>query len=1168
MRVIGRGDFMKKIGIALVAALMVTLVLSCVSASGSDLPAFPGAEGGGKYTTGARGGSGIEVYHVTNLNDSGTGSLRDAVKSKNGSKGRIVVFDVGGVIKLKSTLSVKRGNITILGQTAPGDGITLAGNDLVLDENVDNVIIRYLRVRPTDKNGGEPDGLGGRWNDNIMIDHCSVSWSVDEGLTLYGGDIIAGTKSTNVTMQYCLGSESLKMSNHFKGAHGYGAIWGGTLASYHHNLLAHHDSRSPRLDRNLQGTDVRNNVIYNWGVTNSAYGGEPDSTGQYSNGDKNYTETYVNWANNYHKYGPATSSGLKTRIFDAPSSVTSGGKTYKSNFYFNGNYVFGSSSVTNSNLLGVRNNNYLNLLSAPFDMGDYTIPEQTAEDTYEDVLANVGATLPKRDSIDARVIADVKNQTGRIVNQEEEVGGVIEFDSVTRKFEIPSDWKTSNGMGSSAETDIVKSGEWSGYTWIEAYVNDWTEQMSVNPPTNPEIIVTSPAIASVKSEINGVKVNNGNWAVIKDNEELKYSAQASSVGNTVITKMELYDGTKLIKSYNSAEINDSIPLDVGVHYLACMAYNDAGESTRSVTSIVYVNHAEASDGWTVKEIGSTAYPGQSGGGVENGVVTIGGSGKMRGVKTDSCAFMYKKVSGDFEITARIGNIPKNENGALAGLMMRESLDSGSRMVFLGDGWLKYGENIQVLSRTAAGASTAEYSTNIGNMNVYLNDKDGNAVKNSDAYTTWEYPMPKYMKISRVGDTVTVAVSNDGYSFTSNVRQPKTYTFSGLSDEVYIGFAADSHMDGTDAAPKPYYSMASFKEVTLTGENIEQPSPTPKPESTQIFHDEIYEAPPWYFSSEKIVDKDMAAGAYPSDDNQMKSDGHVLVVNLMDGYASRTINGADGYGKLEFTFDYITKGKDGRDACDFEVFNTSPQDVMAEAIYKLSFNEGKALEINNNAAEGDLSGIIKDNWYNITVTFDYKNKDKNPNSWITTTVKEYSNYANGVFGNTLTAKSGAMAEGDIFGARFYSQMNCAKYVGDFKLDASEPLEASPTDSPTEVPTEIPTETPTETPTEKPTEIPTASPEPGYLGQGFAEKPVLENGKLNASVNNHTKSEENIIYLIASYDESGILTDAHYITVKYSPQTQNYSIDVKTEEGGKVKTFLWHENLQPIQMFEID
>ena len=251
------------------AALCICGIYSASAAE--ELPAFPGAEGGGKYTTGARAKSSREVYHVTNLNASGDGSFADAVSKE----GRIIVFDVGGTIELNGTLTINKSNLTILGQTAPGDGITFSGGDISIADGKKNIIMRYLRIRPSDKNGGEPDGLSGRWNSNIIIDHCSLSWSVDELLTIYAGSTESSkTIGNHLTIQNTIAAESLRMSNHFKGAHGYGAIMGGTYASYYNNLLAHHDSRSPRLDRELKSTDIRNNIIYGWSEINSADGAE------------------------------------------------------------------------------------------------------------------------------------------------------------------------------------------------------------------------------------------------------------------------------------------------------------------------------------------------------------------------------------------------------------------------------------------------------------------------------------------------------------------------------------------------------------------------------------------------------------------------------------------------------------------------------------------------------------------------------------------------------------------------------------------------------------------------------------------------------------------------------------------------------------------------------
>ena len=365
--------------------------------------AFPGAEGGGMWTTGGRGG---KVIHVTNLNDSGSGSLRAAIKE---SGVRTVVFDVAGIIELPSALDIKNGDITIAGQTAPGDGICL--KNYTLHIKAGNVIIRYIRCRMGDEKKTEDDAMNLNSGDNsiknVIVDHCSLSWCTDECGSFYG--------MTGFSLQWCILSESLRNSIHDKGKHGYGGLWGGTDATYHHNLLAHHDSRNPRLDHDYLSTlkgpvNVANNVIYNWG-DNSTYGGES------ANNDNQFRK--YNIVNNYYKPGPATASG-KIRFLDpwtgACSNCTK--KTGCStivlgHFYMSGNYMDGNSGMSSDNWTGTTASaetisNIKSGTAFSYSEKESSLSLHSARDAFNAVLAYAGACL-KRDTVDERIARETKN---------------------------------------------------------------------------------------------------------------------------------------------------------------------------------------------------------------------------------------------------------------------------------------------------------------------------------------------------------------------------------------------------------------------------------------------------------------------------------------------------------------------------------------------------------------------------------------------------------------------------------------------------------------------------------------------------------------------------------------------------------------------------------------
>ena len=461
----------------------------------AQAPAFPGAEGVARWTT--TGGRGGKVIHVTNLNDAGEGSLRAAVKA---SGPRIVVFDVSGIIELQSALKIEKGDITILGQTAPGDGICLKNHTFQIAAS--NVIVRFIRSRMGDAVTTKGDDAmnayfkTGSEESNIIIDHCTMSWSTDECGSFYG--------IRNFTLQWCLLSESLANSIHEKGSHGYGGIWGGSNAAYHHNLLASHTSRNPRFDHDYVNTlkgplDYVNNVVYNWGG-NSSYGGEScNETG---------TFRMINMINNYYK--PGATSSHKARIVNPTTKCTNCTKesTGKVNivpghFYITGNYMDGSATVTADNWKGVEPDENTEAMKAAIKSDSRFVPEgyedqtlltmHTAENAYAKVLQYTGASL-RRDVIDQRIAKETRDKTytytgsngstGGFIDTPGDVGGWPTYETYGLLADsdndgMPDAWETANGLNPGDATDAAAyTLDSKGYyTNIEVYANALVEDL-------------------------------------------------------------------------------------------------------------------------------------------------------------------------------------------------------------------------------------------------------------------------------------------------------------------------------------------------------------------------------------------------------------------------------------------------------------------------------------------------------------------------------------------------------------------------------------------------------------------------------------------------------------------------------------------------------------------
>ena len=508
--------------------LLFSLILLTVSITMmGQAPAFPGAEGHGRYVTGGRGG---EIRHVTTLLDDGktstTGTLRWAV---NGSNAKIVVFDVGGLIELTRDLVIGA-NTTIAGQTAPAPGITL--RYYTVRPNGDNIIMRFIRIRRGEEKDVN-DGADATWckeRSNIILDHCSFSWSIDEIASFYD--------NTHFTMQWCTLGEALANPGHTKGEHSYGGIWGGKGASFHHNFLCHMQNRSPRFcgaRYNWEGydktkynsaieaeiVDFRNCVMYNWGAGNGCYGGTGGGN--------------INIVNNYYKAGPATLNKTRVTQISVATEDNAEGTPflgYCCRYYINGNYVTAAgSSAANYDWKGVKYdsgtytinneeycadpNHYYGTdatyvknsdntdcvkikLDSPVETGEVTT--HTAENAYTKVLAYAGASL-NRDAVDARYMKEAKNGTTTYIGSAEKTGegktiahrpGIIDFvrDQGTYELEsthrsatfdkdgdgMPDEWEQLNGGDLNPnEYTLDSQNRW--YTNLEVYLSSLVEDI-------------------------------------------------------------------------------------------------------------------------------------------------------------------------------------------------------------------------------------------------------------------------------------------------------------------------------------------------------------------------------------------------------------------------------------------------------------------------------------------------------------------------------------------------------------------------------------------------------------------------------------------------------------------------------------------------------------------
>lgn len=764
---------MKKI-VSLLLSLLIAVAAFplSISAEAAPIPAFPGAEGAGMYITGGRGGT---VYEVTSLEDykSSTkekpipGTLRYGLSTieKNKNKVTTIVFRVSGTIHLKEKIKTDVYNLTIAGQTAPGDGIAIG--DYSVSLGGENIVVRYIRFRGGFAELDDTFSPNGR---KMVIDHCSFSWSTDE--------VVSTKDKSSITVQWSIISNALNMSIHDKGAHGYGGIWGGTNMTFHHNLIANNNSRNPRLDRDFRLEkdgpllfDLRNNVFYNWGA-NSGYGGE-NATG-------------VNIVNNYYKAGPATFDGVKNRIFN-PSSEQPG------SYYVKGNYVAGYPEITEDNWAGGIQPDYglssVNRLDQEVaitykhtDNVTYTTPVHTdsAADAYEKVLEAAGTVLPKRDSLDARIVNDVRYGLGKFANTPSGDGYFPELAQVTLPADydtdhdgMPDSWESSHGLNPANASDgNADSGD--GYTNLEKYMNSIVSNGSVNP----KVTITSP-------------VPN---AMIESNQDVIIQADANDIDGTIARVEFSYYDTKAMK-LNPLGTVTSAPYTYtwknapqGTYYLYAKATDNTGTQTLSSMIIIHVNDAGSIGDWTSQDIGVVSIPGTASSADDTFIVK--GSGEIAasddGIHSaDAFNYVHKEVSGDAELISTLSfqNPSEYDNDVKAGLMVRQDLSTDSPFAMIAI--MKeeyYGTRVHFMTRSAKGELTVS------------------AIKPDVA-------LPALLKVTKYGNEVRGYISTDGGAYWELVGSAALE----LPDRVYMGLALDATKSTNNFN---YYNTTIFEHTKL------------------------------------------------------------------------------------------------------------------------------------------------------------------------------------------------------------------------------------------------------------------------------------------------------------------------------------------------------------------
>lgn len=439
--------------IAAVTAIGVSWEAHPAAAQAVDgIHAFPGAEGAGRFAIGGRGG---QVLRVTHLGDSGPGSLRAAIEADGP---RTVIFDIGGVIRLASPLTIRRGRITIAGQTAPGGGITLRDHPLVVA--ADDVIVRHLRSRLGDESRVEADAVSVERGRRIILDHISASWSVDETLSVGSRYSPPERGIYDVTVQWSLIAESLNASGHAKGDHGYGTLvrgGHGARMTFHHNLWAAHRARMPRpgnynppaVDPEGPRFEFRSNVFYDWSGGHAGYNADTESRSAYA------------FIGNAYVPGP---DSVGRWAFEESNPLARA--------WFEGNAMDGAVPADPWSLVKDSDRPDYRLAARP-DWADAAT--ETAAEAEARVLAHVGAGRI-RDAVDARILEGFRTRSGHIIDSQAQVGGWPELDAGSPWNDsdgdgMPDDWETAHGLNPDDATDGVADRNSDGFTNLEDWLN-------------------------------------------------------------------------------------------------------------------------------------------------------------------------------------------------------------------------------------------------------------------------------------------------------------------------------------------------------------------------------------------------------------------------------------------------------------------------------------------------------------------------------------------------------------------------------------------------------------------------------------------------------------------------------------------------------------------------